>query len=335
MSTRLTLVALAPMIREALAMKDKSYRATPLGLLVGRYIRWARNERGMTEPSIRDYEAVLARMAVMLADREVIEVDVEDLRSVIDSWATQTARTRQKVTSIVRAFWTWAEFEGHVAISPASKIRRPRAPHQAVDLLPLNTDARLLAATETARDRLALLVLLDQGCRRSELSGVRVRDLDLGRRQLVVLGKGQKSRVLPLRGRIVLTAEEYLLADLEFVGRPPEPDDFLLYPEKRTPTREIYAAEPKRRCAGNTVHRWWYRMLEHAGLVGVGVRSGLNMHRARHTFATELRREVGDLGIVQHALGHTDVSTTASTYGHYELADLERAMEKLARSRRR
>jgi integrase len=61
--------------------------------------------------------------------------------------------------------------------------------------------------------------------------------------------------------------------------------------------------------------------------------SGLNMHRARHTFATDLRR-VADLGATSQALGHSDLSTTAAIYGHYDLSDLERAMEALARSRR-
>jgi site-specific recombinase XerD len=122
---RLTLAQAGRMIRDA--MKDKSYRGTPLGRMVGRYIRWMRNEYGATESTIRDYEAILARMSLMLADRELIDVQTEDLRDVIDLWSDQSARTRQKVTSVIRAFWAWAEEQGHVLINPAAKIRRPRA----------------------------------------------------------------------------------------------------------------------------------------------------------------------------------------------------------------
>jgi integrase len=57
------------------------------------------------------------------------------------------------------------------------------------------------------------------------------------------------------------------------------------------------------------------------------------MHRARHTFATDLGR-VADLGAASQALGQSDLSTTASIYGPYDLSDLERAMEALARARR-
>lgn len=199
-NTRLTLAHAAAILDRA--VKDKSYRATPIGQLVGRYIRWCRNERGFVEQTtIRDYEGTLARMSVTLAHMEVDQVTIEDLRLVIDLWADREPRTRAKVTSAIRSFWKWAEDEGHVALSPAAKIRRPKVPHKAVDLLPRLTDTVLLDAAENVRDELALLVLLDYGLRRSELRGILVRDVDLGRRTLTVFGKGQKSRVLPLRGR--------------------------------------------------------------------------------------------------------------------------------------
>ena len=329
--TALTLAEAALMMRSA--VKDKSYRATPLGLLVGRYLRWFRNEWGATASTIRDYEAVLARMSLTLADKEPIEVTVDDLRDVIDLWADREARTRAKVTSVVRAFWTWAEEQDQVPFSPAAKLRRPRAPRKTAPLLPVNTDARLLNATRTPRDRVAVLFLLDLGVRRSELTGVRPRDIDLSRRQVTVFGKGQKSRVIPLRGRIVLEIERYMLETLPFLDRTPEADDYLLYPEKRTQGGRILAAYPKKRMSGPTIHRWWYRRLQEAEVVGEGMTSGLNMHRARHTFATDLRR-VADLGATSQALGHSDLSTTASIYGHYDLSDLERAMEALAKVRR-
>jgi site-specific recombinase XerC len=327
----LTLAEAAQMMRQA--VKDKSYRATPVGVLVGRYIRWFRNEWGATPATIRDYEAILARMSLSLADKDPLEVTVDDLRDVIDLWAEREARTRAKVTSVVRAFWTWAEDQDQVPFSPAAKLRRPRAPRRAAQLLPANTDARLLNASSTPRDRVGVLLLLDLGIRRAELAGVRPRDIDLARRQITVFGKGQKSRVIPLRGRIVLEIEHYFLADLPHVGRPPEPDDYILYPEKRTAGGRILAAYPKKAMSAPTIHRWWYRRLQEAGLVGQGMTSGLNMHRARHTFATDLRR-VADLGATSQALGHSDLSTTASIYGHYDLSDLERSMEALARSRR-
>ncbi len=221
---RLTLGEAARIIREA--VKDKRYRSTPLGQLVGRYLRWFRNEYGATESTLRDYEAVLARMSLTLADKDPIDVSVDDLRDVIDLWGERSPRTRQKVTSVVRAFWSWAEEQGHIAISPAARIRRPRAEKRIAPLLPADARPRLLTIAKHPRDRLALFCLLLLGVRRGELAGIQIRDFDAQRCSLRVYGKGRKERILPLRGPVLAELRLFLSTDLPHVRRPPEPDDF-------------------------------------------------------------------------------------------------------------
>jgi site-specific recombinase XerD len=331
----LTRELMGPKIREAL--KDKRYRATPLGEWVGRYIRWMRNERGCTEATIRDYEAVLARMALTLDDKDPTSVTIDDLREVIDLWGMREPKTRAKVTSVVRSFWSWAEEEGWVPVSPAARLRRPKVPRKVAPLLPERLDLAVIDAAPSSRDRVALACLLWLGIRRGELCGIQVRDFDMDRRELRVFGKGQKERVLPLRGQIVDEIAFYLNDEAPFVGRTPEPDDFLLYPTKKLYAGRGPEGEQKREVRGypktqpsvQYAHRWWYRMLEQARLVGRGVTQGMNMHRARHTFARDLRREAG-IEAASEALGHSDLSTTLGIYGHSDLADLERAMEAYA-----
>jgi len=319
------------------AVKDKSYQRTPVGVMVARYLRWFKNEWGCTAATYRDYEAILARMSLTLADRELIEVSTEDLRAVIDLWGDQAARTRQKVTSIIRAFWSWCEEEGHIAISPAYRIRRPRAERKVARPLPAGARPKLLGAASHPRDRLGLFCLLTLGVRRDELAGVQVRDFDPARETLRVFGKGQKERVFPLRGPILAELRLYLSVDLPHVGRLPEPDDFLIYPVDRRamgkgPEGQMvydFFGRPKDRISMPAIHRWWYRIAQDAGLVGRGVTSGLNMHQARHAFAMELRRVAG-VEAASQALGHSDLSTTLGIYGHQDGTDLERAMDSYA-----
>jgi integrase len=276
-------------------------------------------------------------MCLTLADKEVIEVTTEDLRQVFDLWAVRTARTRQKVTSVIRAFCRWAEDQGHVAISPAARIRRPKAEQRIAKVLPLDARPRLLEIAKQTRDRLALYCLLVLGLRQGELRGIQIRDFDAARGTLRVFGKGQKERLIPLRGPILDELRLLLTVDLPHVGRPPEPDDFLLYPIRKPASGKgsegqllrSYRAEPKKKPSAQSVHRWWYRRAEDAGLVGPGVTSGLNMHRARHTFAMELRRIAG-IDAASHALGHADLNTTLGIYGHFDDSDLGGAMESYA-----
>jgi len=333
---RLTLAELAAIMRAA--VKDQSYRATPVGTIVGRYIRWFRNEWGATKDTVRDYEAVLARMSLTLADRELIEVTTEDLRDVIDLWAAQSARTRQKITSIIHAFWRWCDDEGLIAVDPAARIKRPRAERRVARALPLAARPQLLTAVTHPRDRLALYTLLVLGVRRQELGGIRFINFDADRARLTVYGKGQKERVLPLPPLVLSELRFALSADLPHLGRPPQPDDYLLHPVDRRAAgkgpegqmRWSFHPRPKDKPAPKLVHQWWYRQLRIAGLVGEGVTSGLNMHQARHAFAMELRRVAG-VEAASQALGHSDLSTTLGIYGHQDDSDLERAMEKYGR----
>ena len=88
----------------------------------------------------------------------------------------------------------------------------------------------------------------------------------------------------------------------ERVRRVPDPDDYLLYPEWRKGGR-VYRANPKQPMPRQTIHRWWYEHLQRAGLVAKDVARGMNMHRARHTFATELRRDTAILALFSGCLG--------------------------------
>lgn len=328
---RLTLAEIASMMRSAI--KDKSYQTTPVGTIVGRYIRWLRNEYGATPSTVRDYEAILARMSLTLADRELIEVSTEDLREVIDLWAAQSARTRQKVTSVVRAFWAWCEEQAYIAISPAARIRRPRAERRVARTLPTGARASFLDVAKQPCDRLALYSLLTLGLRRAELAGIQRRDFT--DRGLRVFGKGRKERILPLHDLMRAELGLYLIADLPHVGRPPQADDYLLYPIDRRANGKgsegqiswAFYGRPKDRMSEKTIHMWWYRLADAAGLVSPGATSGLNMHQARHTFAMDLRRVAG-VEAASQALGHSDLSTTLGIYGHQDGSDLERAMTR-------
>lgn len=62
------------------------------------------------------------------------------------------------MTSIVRAFWSWCEEEGHIALSPAYRIRRPRAEKRVARALPKGARPSLLDAAKHPHERVALFV---------------------------------------------------------------------------------------------------------------------------------------------------------------------------------
>jgi integrase len=77
------------------------------------------------------------------------------------------------------------------------------------------------------------------------------------------------------------------------------------------------------------MHAWWYECLERAGLVEEGVTAGANMHRGRHTVATDILRRTGNPVAAQKLLGHKSIETTISAYAQFDDSDLERVLKSL------
>ena len=298
-------------------------------VLVEKFLRWFQAERGATARTVEGYTEVLAMMRRHLADRQPARVTIDELRDLVHSWGHLSASTRAGRISVMRTFWEWCEDEGLVDVSPARRLRRPKLPKREARLLPAGIDKPLLEAAESARDRVALLLLLDYGVRCSELLNVRVESFDVARRSVTVLGKGQKERTLPLRGRILDELRRYLAEPLPQVDRPPQFDDYLLYPKNaaRGTPRTLRAKRPLKRGSGRN---WWYARLRAAGLISQGTTSGMNMHRARHSFAVAFRRAT-DIGLASLILGHSSPSVTANFYGHFDFSDLESGMDTFER----
>ncbi len=141
-------------------LKDKSYRSTPLGLEVARYIRWKRSEWGATKETIRDYEACLARLALFFADLELSDLEmpegVERLRELIDHyWGDRSPRTRAKQMSVLRDFFKWAiDSNRGMHSNPALSLRTPKK--RGVKREPFSSDmvTRVLSSQEYLGDRL-------------------------------------------------------------------------------------------------------------------------------------------------------------------------------------
>jgi integrase/recombinase XerD len=322
----LTLADAARIMRDAL--RDRSYRATPLGLEVACYYRWKKNEWGARAETLRDYEAILAKLALDHADLELVDfeppVGTERLREFIDSrWGERTGRTRAKVISVLRDFFAYQVREQRLHANPAVPIFRPRRRDVTRGTFIDGDVAKLLAAQPRRRDRVALLLLFRLGLRKGELARLQFRHYD--GRNLTVQGKGGKVRLIPV-------VDEDLRLELErhILERQPAPEEYLLYPEKlgpefyRGPVGTIWE-DRTRPLSSTAMHRWWVACLKRSGL------PHRPMHEARHTAITEFLRDTGNLKLAQMFAGHADIGTTANIYAHLDTSDLETALRQRKR----
>ncbi|WP_180357678.1 tyrosine-type recombinase/integrase [Streptomyces sp. NP160] len=216
----------------------------------------------------------------------------------------------------VHAFYRYLRHHGYDGPTPLERVRPPRArPAPRRDYSDAEAEAILEAARRNADggtkkgqfDYAVMATLRYTGVRRGELVDAGLGDLDLGRRELTVVGKGRKRRVVPLP-RAYVAVMEWYLADV----RPRLPASEMLFANPR--------AELRGRFRGATDGQTLKRMTARYG-VEADVDGPHLPHRWRHTYATHLLRQGVDVAVVQQLLGHSSITTT-SVYLHLIRDDL-------------
>lgn len=135
-------------------------------------------DRGATTETLRDYEAILAKLAIDHADLEISDfeppIGTTRLREFIDArWGEAAPRTRKKVRSVLMSFFKWAQAEFKLHGNPVVAIRSPRLRDVERDLFSVEDVGRIVAAQPELRDRVALKVLFLMGLRKGELAAIR------------------------------------------------------------------------------------------------------------------------------------------------------------------
>jgi integrase len=314
----LTLAAAARIVREAEAVRDKSYRQYPLGQEWGRFLR-SKRLAGCSENTLLSYETVGRLFTLRHADFEALEpfATTDGPELVLDfierNWGDADEATRMQRFAVLASFFEWAYRNDRISADPMRKIERPRRRHKGArrQRIPAGPLARLVAGQENLRDEVAILLLGRLGLRREDLRLLQVADIDLGRDELYLRNaKGGEEHILPI-GFPDLRQALYLHLQAEMR----EPAEFLLYP-KTERTRPLSRAG---------IALWFERCCTRAGVVGY------TMHQLRHAAADDLRRATGSTEAAQALLRHRSIATTEA-YLHAGVDDLRRAIEQLSSS---
>ncbi len=280
--------------------------------------------RGAAEKTRRAYGADVGELARWAAATEATPGDVDyRLLRRYAAHLTSTAReggrslsapTVARKFASIRAFFRSLVDRGELAQNPADLVSHGRRRSPLPKLLRTDELTALLdripARTPLEmRDRAMLELTYSCGLRCEEVVNLDAGDLDFDVEELRVLGKGSKTRVVPVGEPAQRAMERYLAK-----GRPPlvqEPEEPALFLSKRG--RRLSPSDVRRRL------RLWLR--------NAGLSAEASPHALRHSFATHLLEGGADLRAIQELLGHASVSTT-QTYTRVESARLRRQYSK-------
>ena len=241
----------------------------------------------------------------------VTPTDVRDYKAHLRTIRRRQAATVNRRLAALRRFFGWAKATGRIRELPTEGVTGvPSAPRSPKSLTKREVD-RLLREAEKAQNKrnLALLLLLRHtGIRVGELCNLRLGDVTTSERKgsLLVRGKGDKDRVLPLNADVRQALDTYRAV------RPTVSDDHLFIGQR---------GEPLQPEAVQLIVR---KYAQRAGLAGV------TPHSLRHSFAKHVLDAGADLATVSRLLGHERLETTA-IYTQPTARDLDEAVRRLER----
>jgi len=220
-------------------------------------------------------------------------------------------RSIQRRLSALRSFCNYLMRERALAANPGYEIHAPKAGRRLPHTLDADQMARLLDVPPgdalVARDHALMELLYSSGLRLAELVGLDLVDLELSDRTVRLLGKGKKSRIVPVGKKAVRSLEHWLRERAALV----KPDEMA-----------VFIGRNGRRLGPRAVQ---VRVAQWARRLGLGV--PVHPHLFRHSFASHLLESSGELRGVQELLGHADISTT-QIYTHLDFQHLARIYDR-------
>ncbi len=228
-------------------------------------------------------------------------------------------KSLQRHLSAIRAWYRFLLREGKVKTNPAEGVRAPKVSRQLPHTLDADQVGHLMALAGDApldrRDRAIMELFYSSGLRLAELVALEISDMQGGDGLLQVVGKGGKTRRVPV-GRVAREAMQHWLAVRPQLAKRDETALFVSQRGNRLSARSVEA-------------RLRQRAIEQ------GMPTHVHPHMLRHSFASHILESSGDLRAVQELLGHADISTT-QVYTHLDFQHLAQVYDQAhPRSRRK
>jgi integrase/recombinase XerC len=270
------------------------------------------NERHASPHTVAGYRRDLAKLLRFMQARQLISFDALDtnlMRTFVanEHRAGLAPKSLQRLLSSCRSLFRQLNREGRLAGDPLLGVRGPKVRRKLPQVLDVD-EAGALVETDSGgklavRDRAMLELFYSSGLRLSELCGLRWLDLNLEEGEVRVLGKGSKTRIVPV-GRHAIAALRALGAE-----------------------QGMSADDPVFRGRGGApINPRTIQLRMNTLALQQGIPKHIHPHLLRHTFASHMLESSGDLRAVQELLGHADIATT-QIYTHLDFQYLAKVYD--------
>lgn len=258
-------------------------------------------ERGLSGNTLESYHTDVIHLLEFLEERELslTDVDTDALHQFICTLRDLgiSPRSQARMLSGIRAFFRFLRLEGYTDTDPCELLEAPRFGRTLPDILSVEDIDSMIAALdpgkdETPRNHAIIETLYGSGLRVSELVELRMSRVNLDEGYVIITGKGNKQRLVPLSPESIRLIREYLPIRERLKIKPDSSDILFLNRRGGMMTRVMV----------------FYVIRDSAAAAGIIKR--VSPHTLRHSFATHLLEGGANLRAIQEMLGHESISTT-------------------------
>lgn len=284
--------------------------------IVDAYVAYLQLEKGLSDNTRVSYSEDVSKLLRFLAP-EGGEVDLRavDLPKLHEFAAALhdlgvSVRSQARIISGIKSFFKFLTIEGHVEVNPTLLLEGPRLARKLPEVLTVEEIDAMIAAidpdsAEAVRNRAIMETLYGCGLRVSELIELRLSKIFMDEEYLVVTGKGDKERVVPMSPAAIEAIREYL-PERSTLNIKSTDRDFLFLSRRGTHLTRVMIFYIVKKLAAEA-----------------GVRKSISPHTFRHSFATHLLEGGANLRVIQQMLGHESIATT-EIYIHIDRSHLRR-----------
>jgi integrase/recombinase XerD len=276
--------------------------------LLRSFLNYLNYDRGLSENTVDSYRFDLSLFIDFIEsengkETKIIDISSKDVEKYIYFCSKRGVShlTIARYISAIRTFFKYLIANEYISTNPTEVIERPKISRE-VPLFLSEDEVEKIKDTirvfekndaKKVRDLAIIELLFSAGLRVSELVNLKVGDINLNNEYIIVKGKGNRQRVVPL-GRIAKKyLEEYLLVRAKTVKKFSKDDGYLFISKLGKKISRISI---------------WKLVKKYAKLSGM--EKDITVHTFRHSFATELLRGGADLRAVQELLGHKSILAT-------------------------
>lgn len=269
------------------------------------FANYLRMEKGLSDNTLKAYISDIEKLANYTNTKPPLKLQYSDLTKFIESLSELgiASTTQARIISSIKNFFQYLVYDDELEENPAELLETPRLSRKLPATLSIEEiDLMIAQIPETSlgvRNRAIIETLYSCGLRVSELTTLRISDLNFDEDYITIIGKGNKERIVPIGS----TAKRWIHKYIEEV-------------RTHTPHRD-YSDTLFLNNRGKGLSRIMIFYIVKDLIRDADIQKNISPHSLRHSFATHLIEGGANLRAVQEMLGHESITTT-EIYTHID-----------------